>query len=271
MKSTQKRAVTLVNDDGDKNIEDTLAVEAPLEIIIGYGTVNHRLRKTIAVTMRTPDNDFELALGFLYTEGVIFRKKDVKTVRFMDDNRVLVDLDKTVNVDLENLNRHFYTTSSCGVCGKASLAAISKAVCFISEKGVPTIFKEILFQMPQKLLAVQQFFIETGGVHASFLFDTEGGILKIFEDVGRHNALDKLIGWAFQQDILPLKDKVLVVSGRASFELVQKAAMAGIPIVVAVGAPSSLAVDLAEEHGMTLIGFFKKDKFNVYAGIERVS
>ena len=114
MKSTQKRAVTLVNDDGDKNIEDTLAVEAPLEIIIGYGTVNHRLRKTIAVTMRTPDNDFELALGFLYTEGVIFRKKDVKTVRFMDDNRVLVDLDKTVNVDLENLNRHFYTTSSCG-------------------------------------------------------------------------------------------------------------------------------------------------------------
>ncbi len=278
MKSTQKRRITLVNTEGGVNIEDTLAVEEPLEIIIGYGSAKHRQRKTIAVTMRTPDNDFELALGFLYTEGVIFHKKDVKSVRFLDENRVLVDLAGMVNVDLESLNRHFYTTSSCGVCGKASLDAVSKTACFILEKGLPAISKNTIFQLSQKLLAVQQSFSETGGVHASFLFDTvrrtplgEGGLLKAFEDVGRHNALDKLIGWAFQQDILPLKDKVLVVSGRASFELVQKAAMAGIPIVVAVGAPSSLAVDLAEENGMTLIGFLKKDKFNVYTGIERLS
>jgi FdhD protein len=277
MKSTQKRAIILVNTvredscgEGGKNIEDTLSVEEPLEIIIGYGAANHRQRKTIAVTMRTPDNDFELAIGFLFTEGVIFNKKDVKIVRFTDENRVLVDLDEKVNFDFEKLNRNFYTTSSCGVCGKASLEAISKTICYILEKGVPIVSKDILFRLPAKLLAVQQSFIETGGAHASVLFNTEGVLLKIFEDVGRHNALDKLIGWAFQQDILPLKESILLVSGRASFELIQKASMAGISIVVAVGAPSSLAVDLAHENGITLIGFLKKETFNIYTGLERV-
>jgi FdhD protein len=285
MKSIQKRTIVLVNTVHEDSYgeerqikEDILAVEEPLEIMLGYGEVNHRQRKTIAVTMRTPDHDFELAVGFLYTEGVIFHKKDVKTVRFVAENRVLVDLDETVNVDLGSLNRHFYTTSSCGVCGKASLEAVAKTIYFILEKDVPKIPQNTIFGLPDKLLAVQQYFNETGGVHASVLFDTvqgtpygDGRVLKAFEDVGRHNALDKLIGWAFQQDILPLKDKILVVSGRASFELIQKAAMAGIPIVAAVGAPSSLAVDLAEENGMTLIGFLKNNKFNVYTGIERLS
>jgi FdhD protein len=186
------------------------------------------------------------------------------------ENRVLVDLDEKVNFDFEKLNRNFYTTSSCGVCGKASLEAISKTICYILEKGVPIVSKDILFRLPAKLLAVQQSFIETGGAHASVLFNTEGVLLKIFEDVGRHNALDKLIGWAFQQDILPLKESILLVSGRASFELIQKASMAGISIVVAVGAPSSLAVDLAHENGITLIGFLKKETFNIYTGLERV-
>ena len=258
---------------GEENItevEDSLAIEEPLEIRIGYGTAANRQRKAIAVTMRTPGQDFELALGFLFTEGVIFSKNDVKSIRFVAENVVLVDLNENVVFDLEKLNRNFYTTSSCGVCGKASLDAISTTTRFLLQKGFPKVSKDILSGLPEKLLAVQQAFIKTGGVHASMLHNTEGVALKIYEDVGRHNALDKLIGWAFQQDILPLKNHILLVSGRASFELIQKASMAGIPIVAAVGAPSSLAVELAEENGMTLIGFLKKDTFNVYTGFERV-
>ena len=251
-------------------IEDSLSIEEPLEIRIGYGTAANRQRKAIAVTMRTPGQDFELALGFLYTEGVIFSKNDVKSIRFVAENVVLVDLNENVVFDLDKLNRNFYTTSSCGVCGKASLDAVSITTRFLLPKGLPKVSKNMLPVLPEKLLAVQQSFNETGGVHASVLFDTEGGALKIYEDVGRHNALDKLIGWAFQQDILPLKNHILLVSGRASFELIQKASMAGISIVAAVGAPSSLAVELAEENGMTLIGFLKKDTFNVYTGFERV-
>ncbi len=270
MKIIKKTIIKRIDTEGGFSIEDALTVEEPLEISIAYGSAVSRIRKTVAVTMRTPDNDFELSLGFLFTEGVIFNKKEILNVRFLEENRVLVDLDEKVNFDFEKLNRNFYTTSSCGVCGKASLEAISKTMCFILEKGSPTVSKDILLGLPQKLLAVQQSFIETGGAHASVLFNTEGGILKIFEDVGRHNALDKLIGWAFQQDILPLKESIVLVSGRASFELIQKASMAGIPIVVAVGAPSSLAVDLAEENGLTLIGFLKKNKFNIYTGIERI-
>ncbi len=270
MSSVKKNTIHQFDANNFTEKEDLLAVEEPLEISIAYGSAVSRIRKTVAVTMRTPDDDFELALGFLFTEGVVFNKKEVKSVRFVGENRVLVDLDEKVRFDFEKLNRNFYTTSSCGVCGKASLESISKTMCFILEKGIPTVSKDILLGLPQKLLAVQQSFIETGGAHASVLFNTEGGILKIFEDVGRHNALDKLIGWAFQQDILPLKESIVLVSGRASFELIQKASMAGIPIVVAVGAPSSLAVDLAEENGLTLIGFFKKNKFNIYTGIERI-
>ncbi len=270
MSSVKKNTIHQFDANNFTEKEDLLAVEEPLEISIAYGSAVSRIRKTVAVTMRTPDDDFELALGFLFTEGVVFNKKEVKSVRFVGENRVLVDLDEKVRFDFEKLNRNFYTTSSCGVCGKASLESISKTMCFILEKGIPTVSKDILLGLPQKLLAVQQSFIETGGAHASVLFNTEGGILKIFEDVGRHNALDKLIGWAFQQDILPLKENILLLSGRASFELIQKASMAGIPIVAAVGAPSSLAVDLAEENGMTLIGFLKKEKFNVYTSIERI-
>ena len=258
---------------GEENIigiEDSIAIEEPLEIRIGYGTASNRQRKPIAVTMRTPSQDFELALGFLYTEGVIFSKNDVKSIRFVAENVVLVDLNENVVFDLDKLNRNFYTTSSCGVCGKASLEAVSTTTRFLLQKGFPKVSKKILSGLPEKLLAVQQSFNQTGGVHASVLFDTEGVALEIYEDVGRHNALDKLIGWAFQQDILPLKNHILLVSGRASFELIQKASMAGIPIVAAVGAPSSLAVELAEENGMTLIGFLKKDTFNVYTGFERV-
>lgn len=249
---------------------DMLAIEEPLEISISWGHSTQRNRQTIAVTMRSPDADMELALGFLFTEGVIFSRKDVLKKRFIGENRVLIDLNETVNFNSEKLNRHFYTTSSCGVCGKASMEAVSVASCFILKKDYPIIKSDVILKLQSQLLAVQQSFSITGGSHASVLFDTEGVTVKAFEDVGRHNALDKLIGWAFQQDILPLKSHILLVSGRASFELIQKASMAGIPIVVAVGAPSSLAVELAEENGMTLIGFLKNSSFNIYCGAERV-
>jgi FdhD protein len=265
-------------EGGISDKEDILAVEEPLEIIIGYGTAAKRQRKTIAITMRTPDHDFELALGFLFTEGVIFSKNDVKSVRFMDENRVLVDLDEKIVFDFDRLNRHFYTTSSCGVCGKASLDAVSTQSCFILQKDSPKISKADIFKIPLQLIENQLLFNTTGGVHASLLLNTDvtfnednkAWVLNAFEDVGRHNALDKLIGWALQKDLLPLKNNLLLVSGRASFELLQKAMMAGIPIVAAIGAPSSLAVQLAEESRMTLIGFLKSDKFNVYTGIERI-
>jgi FdhD protein len=275
MKNKQKIPIIRFNTEGVRPAEDMLAVEEPLEIIIGYGTAAKRQHKTIAVTMRTPDHDFDLALGFLFTEGVIASKNDVKSVRFLEDNRVLVDLDEKIAFDSDTLNRHFYTTSSCGVCGKASIEAISTQSCFILQKGSPKISKDVIFKIPLQLIENQLLFEQTGGVHASLLFTynpTKGAYTatKIFEDVGRHNALDKLIGWAFQNSLLPLKNEILLVSGRASFELIQKAMMAGIPIVAAIGAPSSLAVQLADENGMTLIGFLKQDKFNVYTGIERI-
>lgn len=286
MKNNQKVILTrFYTEGGVHEIEDTLAIEEPLEIIIGYGTAAKRQRKTIAVTMRTPKNDFELALGFLFTEGVIFSKNDVKSVRFLEDNRVLVDLDEKIVFDFDRLNRHFYTTSSCGVCGKASLEAVSTQSCFILQKDTPKISKDVLFEIPLQLIENQLLFEKTGGVHASLLLTPQPpkgesknnapfgswGALSTFEDVGRHNALDKLIGWAFQNDLLPLKNTVLLVSGRTSFELIQKAMMAGIPIVAAIGAPSSLAVQLAEENGMTLIGFLKHDRFNVYCNSHRIT
>lgn len=250
---------------------DVIALEEPLEISVAWGQSHQRQRQTIAVTMRTPDSDGALALGFLFTEGVIFSKKDVLNKRFIDENRLLIDLSDLAHFNPEKLNRHFYTTSSCGVCGKASLEAVSQISCFILKKDAPKITASLISTLSNKLLAVQQSFSKTGGTHASVLFNTEGEVLKICEDVGRHNALDKLIGWAFQEEILPLSQHILLVSGRTSFELVQKAAMAGIPIIVSIGAPSSLAVKLAEEHNMTLIGFLKEDRFNIYSGIERIN
>jgi FdhD protein len=273
-------------EGGISTKEDILAVEEPLEIIIGYGSAGHRQRKTISVTMRTPDHDAELALGFLYTEGVIAAYKDIANVRHIDENRLLVDLHDKVVIDFEKLNRHFYTTSSCGVCGKASLEAVSVQSCFIFKKDFPKINTTTLLSLPVQLLDNQLLFTKTGGTHASVLFTLpplppQGVICAettpllgaggtIYEDVGRHNALDKAIGWALKRDILPLSNHILLVSGRASFELIQKAAMAGIPIVAAIGAPSSLAVQLAEEMGMTLVGFLKGDRFNIYTGVERI-
>jgi FdhD protein len=277
MNNIIKHTITKITHQNISNALDDITVEEPLEIIIRYGSAQKRTLKTIAVTMRTPCDDAFLALGFLYTEGVIFQKEDVLSYRFLEENRIVVELRDSFVFDVEKLNRHFYTTSSCGVCGKASIEAICTDSCFVLSKNYPIVSKHIIFNLSAQLFDNQSLFSKTGGVHASALFNlskneenTEGPLLKLFEDVGRHNALDKLIGWAFQNGLLPLSNSVLLVSGRVSFELVQKAMMAGIPIIAAIGAPSSLAIDLAEQNGMTLIGFLKDNSMNVYCGNERI-
>jgi FdhD protein len=268
-----------VNTEGVSNDTDALAAEEPLEIVLAFGPANNRRRQSISITMRTPTgNDFELALGFLFTEGVIRDYKDVISVRYtaseLDEaaqtNVVQVDLTPSVVFDVERLQRHFYTSSSCGVCGKTSLDMVQTTACFWLKKGLPLVKSTILMDLPEKLRAAQSVFDATGGIHAAALFNTEGSLIALREDVGRHNALDKLIGWAMQQNLLPLSNNVLLVSGRSSFELVQKALMAGIPMIAAVGAPSSLAVQLADENNMTVVGFLKNNRFNVYSSFERI-
>ncbi len=265
--------------EGVSESRDSLAAEEPLEIVVAFGESHIRRRQSISITMRTPTNqDFELALGFLFTEGVIQGFQDVISVRYaaseLDEtaqiNVVQVDLKPTVSFDAAKLQRHFYTSSSCGVCGKTSLDMVQTTACFLLNKNLPKVKSTDLFDLPSKLREKQSVFEETGGIHAASLFDTEGVLIALREDVGRHNALDKLIGWAMQQQLLPLSNHILLVSGRSSFELVQKAMMAGLPILAAVGAPSSLAVQLADENSMTLIGFLKNNRFNIYSGFERI-
>jgi FdhD protein len=225
--------------------------------------------------MRTPGDDFELAAGFLFTEGVLASAEDVEEIRHCGrsaagrENVVRVTLRSRVAVDLPRLERNCYTTSSCGVCGKTSIAAVQIAQRHRLSSG-PVLDAEVIHTLPAALRARQGAFQQTGGLHAAALFDEHGTLLSIREDVGRHNALDKLIGERFLAGDVPLAGCVLLVSGRASFELVQKATMAGIPVLAAVGAPSSLAVDLARDRGMTLLGFVRDRRFNIYAGPERI-
>ncbi len=258
---------------------DLLAVEEPMEIRLGYGEATDRQQRSISVTMRTPGHDFELALGFLFTEGIIQSRAQVHSIRYCTDlgrqeagdNIVRVELTPDVAVDLRNMERNFYTTSSCGVCGKVSIDATRNTGCPILPPVEAFIDAEIIHGLPQKLRAAQAVFEHTGGLHAAALFNQNGELLLLREDVGRHNALDKVIGVALQMGMLPASNSVLFLSGRISFELVQKALMAGIPLVAAVGAPSSLAVQMAQDVGMTLLGFVRNNSFNIYSGAERVT
>jgi FdhD protein len=226
--------------------------------------------------MRTPSHDFELALGFLFTEGIIKSFSDVKSLRYCtssrdgNDNIVKVALQAEVSVELARLQRNFYTTSSCGICGKSSIENIKQVLDYELSSPIPVFYARAILGLSQKVKDAQTNFKHTGGVHASALFDEKGELVLVREDVGRHNALDKVIGAMLTQKKLPLSNYLLWVSGRISFELVQKAVMAGMPCLVAVGAPSSLAVDLAKEAGMTLIGFTKEDRFNIYSGEQRI-
>ncbi len=263
---------------------DVLAVEEPLEIRLGLPEGGHR---PISITMRTPGEDAELAAGFLFTEGIVQRPDQIKRIRHcglkigkqkgtvdraaaLNSNTIRVDLDDGVEIELKRLERHFYTTSSCGVCGKSSIEALHTGAKKAADLNNPKIDGDLINLLPERLRASQNVFDQTGGLHASALFSSEGELEIVREDVGRHNALDKVIGAKFLNCELPLSEKILLVSGRASFELVQKALMAGIAILVAVGAPSSLAVELAEEFGMTLVGFVRDESFNVYSGAERI-
>lgn len=253
---------------------DLLATEEPMEIRI----VTQSARRTVAVTMRTPGNDFELAAGFLFSEGVIASRDDLTQISYCVDagvdeaqqyNIVNVGIRQDVTPDLAPLERHFYTNSSCGVCGKASLEALQIA----NVPGIPNgpeLQMNVLYSLPDRLQRAQGVYQKTGGLHAAALFDTNGNLVALREDVGRHNALDKLIGWALLEGTLPLSEYVLLVSGRTSFEIMQKSLMAGIPIVGAISAPSSLAVDLAREFDITLVGFLREERCNVYAGHRRI-
>jgi FdhD protein len=263
--------VRRISDGGSTLQPDVLAVEEPLEIRLGRAVGGRRVRTVISITMRTPGHDRELAVGFLYTEGILTEPEQVAGVRACGAGNVAcVDLRPGVTVDLTRLERHFYTASSCGVCGKASLEAVRVCAPTPLRDGWPVVEAGIIHRLPEALRAAQTVFDRTGGLHAAALFDARGTLLSLREDVGRHNALDKLIGDQFLAGRTPLLDNVLLVSGRASFELVQKAAVAGIPILAAVGAPSSLAVSLAREHGLTVLGFVRADRFNIYTGGERI-
>jgi FdhD protein len=235
--------------------------------------------RTVAVTMRTPGSDFELVAGFLHNEGVIANKDELRTLSYCVDrdieedqryNIVNVNLARSAWPQIDRLERHFLTTSACGVCGKASIESLR--IRNVTELSTgPALTSELVTSLPDKLRGAQGVFASTGGLHAAALFDANGSLLALREDVGRHNALDKLIGWALMNGKLPLRDAIVMVSGRTSFEIVQKALVAGVPVVCAVSAPSSLAVGLAREFGMTLIGFLRGSRFNVYAGTERLA
>ncbi|MCD2421412.1 formate dehydrogenase accessory sulfurtransferase FdhD [Niabella pedocola] len=270
--STRQAIVRKVNGFTSSTFPDVLSVEEPLEIRIRYGAGTARVQKSISVTMRTPGADADLALGFLFTEGIITSAGQVKNISHagmecaaQKENIIEVALAETFMPNLMQSDRNFYTTSSCGVCGKGSIQSIRTVSPFQHLRKPPLVLDAaVLYTLPEKLSAAQSGFAATGGIHASGLFTADGTLLILKEDVGRHNALDKLIGSALNGQRLPLDQHILLLSGRASFELIQKAAMAGISVIAAIGAPSSLAVDLAIEFDITLFGFLKQSRFNIY-------
>jgi FdhD protein len=272
--SKSKVRVRVVEEGRARTRPDTLATEEPMEIRL----VSGGSKQTVAVTMRTPGADFELAAGFLYGEGVVSSPEDINKISYCVDadldveqqyNIVNVELKSGREYDLKSLERHFYTTSACGVCGKASLEQLELRGCPVIPPE-PKVAAKVIYALPEKLREAQGLFEATGGLHAAALFDAQGNLVALREDVGRHNATDKLVGWALLEGWLPLSDRIVMVSGRSSFEILQKCLNAGAPIVCAISAPSSLAVDVARRFGMTLVGFLRGNRFNVYNGQERI-
>jgi FdhD protein len=261
-----------VQEDRFKTTIDTLVVEEPLEIRLDPQS------DSLVVTMRTPGDDFDLVIGFLYNEGIIQRKSDLISLRYCSDaksvgnnsqNIISVNLSGRTEIEFSNLQRHFFMSSSCGVCGKASINSLRQR----GARSVAASFKldaSVLYGLPERLRSAQKNFAATGGLHAAALFDSQGTLLRVREDIGRHNALDKLIGALLLAEELPLRDSIIMISGRASFEVMQKCIMAGAPMLCAVSAPSSLAVSMAEAFGVTLVGFLREHRFNIYAGSGRV-
>jgi FdhD protein len=250
-----------LNSEGGAPVNDAVAVEEPLEILVGG--------RNLAITMRTPGHDAELAAGFLFTEGLLKTADQIRSITEAE-NQVSLELTDPADPLFERQDRRFAATSACGVCGKASIDSLYATGCVAVPSGTFAIDAGVLRALPEILKSAQSVFHQTGGIHAAGLFDCDGRLELVREDVGRHNAVDKLIGALFMGGGLPAHARMMLVSGRASFELVQKAAMAGIPMMAAVGAPSSLAVETAQRFGMTLAGFLRDDRFNIYCGAERI-
>lgn len=268
--------IVKVHDGETDHSIDSLAIEEPLEISIQYGSEGNQQSRNISVTMRTPGNDEELAIGFLFTEGIIQKHEDIiqseQSIVCAENkgNMIQLILKPGIAPNLNTAERNFYTTSSCGVCGKSSISSIKTVRIYDQIADHIKLTPDRLYALPDMLQKHQEVFADTGGLHASALFDSAGELVLVREDVGRHNALDKLIGAALKANRLPLNEHILLLSGRASFELVQKAAMAGIHIIAAVGAPSSLAVQLAEEFKITVVGFLRGKRFNIYSQPQRI-
>lgn len=268
-----------VSSDGCVPAEDLVAVEEPLALKLGYNGLQEREQRELAVTMRTPGNDFDLALGFLFAEGIVRSMAEVQSIRHCFEDGRDASAGNVVKIELADgvvlpeyiFKRHSFISSSCGICGKASIEA-ARIHC---RSGVPAdgcvVSAAVLSALPNVVRAAQRVFGVTGGLHAAALFDCEGGLLALREDVGRHNAVDKLVGHALASGWVPLREHLLFLSGRASFELIQKAAIAGIGIVCSVGAPSSLAVQCAGDFGVTLAGFLRDGRFNLYSGAQRLA
>lgn len=272
-RSTRRRVI-VVEEGRRSSIRDSLVTEEPLEIRLHAG----QEQRTLAVTMRTPGDDFELAAGFLHGEGLVAERGAIQRItycvdRSVDDeqryNIVNVELATDHLPELSTLERHFYTSSACGVCGRTSLEQLQRQGCTPLGAG-PMVDPTLLYALPRRLREQQQLFTATGGLHAAALFQADGTCLAVREDVGRHNAVDKLVGWALLGGLLPLSSCILMVSGRSSYEILQKAAAAGIAIVCSVSAPSNLAVAVAQSFNMTLIGFLRERRFNIYTGAERL-
>ncbi|WP_338871836.1 formate dehydrogenase accessory sulfurtransferase FdhD [Spirosoma sp. SC4-14] len=268
-------SIQKITGDSLTESPDLLAVEEPLEIRLGFGPIDDRQQRSIAVTMRTPGHDEELAMGFLFTEGIIHKPADIISCRHCiqdstkEGNVIRVELSPEVDVDWLRLNRNTFTSSSCGLCGKTTIDAVM-ALTPGSVSSAFSIDPSVIHSIPEQVRAVQQAFAHTGGIHAAGLFDTNGSLLLVREDIGRHNALDKLIGAAFWKGWLPLAQYGIFLSGRIGVELVQKSWMAGVPLLAAVGAPSSLAVQMAQEATITLAGFVRDGRFNLYTQPDRV-
>jgi FdhD protein len=257
---------------------DHLTMEEPLEIVVSFRRRGLLVRKPVSITMRTPGLDRELAVGFLFTEGIVHSSRSIVDVEQVPPNKVDGDLPirNTVTItldgeiDLSRLERHFYTSSSCGICGKASLEALGINREIRLSLNRPVHNKEFIFQVPDIARLKQSVFETTGGLHAAAFFDSDQQLIRICEDIGRHNAVDKIIGAEILNGRTDFSNLMMFVSGRAGFELIQKALMAGIPMMAAVGAPSSLSVDMARLYGMTLMGFLRGNRFNVYSGVDRI-
>ena len=262
--------------DGDQESAslDQVAVEEPLEISVLYSHNGSKRSRAIAVTMRTPGHDEELAAGFLLSEGVLHSREQIESIRVLGSegaasNQIQVELADSVEFEEERFTRHFYMSSSCGICGKASIENIETVGSFPIDPDQPVLNTDLISGLAERLQQAQEIFASTGGLHAAALFSADGALVTLREDVGRHNAVDKVLGSLLLRGVIPATNSILMLSGRLSFELVQKAVVAGIPVIVAIGAPSSLAIELAKRFQLTLVGFLRGKKFNVYSGEQR--